>query len=208
MIGIEQIGMLNQSIYNSLTKEQKDRIEDFSSGDNSPLVRLTEQGIRDYSQLIDLGLESGWLIFNAGELPEVTIGPRKNLYLQLDTYYPFVSKYKYTGHSQLGRVNKSGKSNDYNLLTNNCANATKRCLEYIFNKQDKNFLFTTPGDVRDFAIDKLHGIRIPKGYTYNQETDQLKKDNEKGKESILIPVTPKQMKLYRQYILKNKNDRY
>lgn len=207
MIGIEQIGMPNQSIYNSLTKEQKDRIEDISGG-NSSLVRLTEQGISDYSQLIDLGLESGWLIFNAGELPEVTIGPRKNLYLQLDTYYPFVSKYKYTGHSQLGRVNKSGESNDYNLLTNNCANATKRCLEYIFNKQDKNFLFTTPGDVRDFAIDKLHGIRIPKGYTYNQETDQLKKDNEKGKESILIPVTPKQMKLYRQYILKNKNDRY
>ena len=181
MIGIEQIGIpkyqiggssvnqtktQDQGIYKSLTKEQKDIIEDISRG-------------------------------------------LRNLYIQLDTYYPFISRYKYTGHSKLGRINKSSRSEDYNLFTNNCADATKRCLEYIFNKQDNNFLFTTPGDVRDFALNKLRGIKIPKGYKYDQELGKLVKTRQKnnGRESILIPVTTQQMKLYEQYIKNNKNDR-
>lgn len=222
MIGIKQIGIpkyqiggssvnqtrtQDQGIYKSLTKEQKDRIEDISRGP-SKLVQMTESGIYDFSSTIDDFLDKGLLVFNAGELPEVVVGPR-NLYIQLDTYYPFISRYKYTGHSKLGRINKSSRSEDYNLFTNNCADATKRCLEYIFNKQDNNFLFTTPGDVRDFALNKLHGIKIPKGYKYDQELDKLVKTRQKnnGRESILIPVTTQQMKLYRQYIKNNENDR-
>ena len=190
-----------------LTKEQKDRIEDIAGGP-STLVQITESGMHDFSKTIDDWLDKGELVFNLGELPEVTIGPR-NLYLQLDTYYPFISDFKYTGHSQLGRIDKSGRSKDYNLITNNCADATRRCLEYIFNKKDNNFLFTTPGDVRDFALDKLHGIKIPKGYKYNEELDKLVKTRQKnnGKESVLIPVTTQQMKLYRQYVEDNENDR-
>lgn len=222
MIGIKQIGISkyqngtiaggidqiqDQGIYKFLTKEQKDRIEDISGGP-SKLVQTTESGIHDFSNTIDTFLDMGLLQFNAGELPEVVVGPR-NLYLQLDTYYPFTSSYKYTGHSQLGMINKSSRSEDYNLVTNNCADATKRCLEYIFNKQDNNFLFTTPGDVRDFALNKLHGIKIPKGYKYDRESDKLVKARQrKGKESILIPVTTQQMKLYRQYVKNNKNDRH
>ena len=42
---------------------------------------------------------------------------------------------------------------DYNLVTNNCSNETRRMLEAVFNKKADVTGFTTPGDVRDFAID-------------------------------------------------------
>lgn len=82
--------------------------------------------------------------------------------LRLETYYPIVhpyynskfdSPYKWTGHSAIsGIVSKDSDEDDYNLVTNNCSDATREYLEAIFNKKlDYNF-FTTPGDVRDFAL--------------------------------------------------------
>ena len=97
--------------------------------------------------------------------------------LTLYTYYPLVhpyynakyDDYPFTGHSELSNtvggnvdgmnrlhitnVNKSSSDSDYDLLLNNCADATRATLEAVFGKQLNPFLFTTPGDVRDFALE-------------------------------------------------------
>lgn len=82
--------------------------------------------------------------------------------LHLITYYPIIHSsynpkqdiYPWTGHSQIvGVCSKGSDDKDYNLITNNCSDETREYLEAIFKKELKPFLFTTPGDVRDFAID-------------------------------------------------------
>lgn len=95
-------------------------------------------------------------------LPEVTIEGYRPIVL--DTYYPIISKdYRATGHSKLTvpindgdpnwgiEVDKGGKNKDYNLVTSNCSDKTLEYLNKIFNKKESTFLFTTPGDVKDFA---------------------------------------------------------
>lgn len=92
--------------------------------------------------------------------------------LTLNTYYPGVhpeydsikgGRFKYTGHSELIVPRTSGspvkitatrETPDYNLVTNNCSDATRRALEVVFGQQLNPQLFTTPGDVRDFAIEQ------------------------------------------------------
>lgn len=92
--------------------------------------------------------------------------------LVLRTYYPAVhpeydslkdKRFKYTGHSELIVPRTSGSpviitSNmntpGYNLVTNNCSDATRCALETVFGQQLNPQLFTTPGDVRDFAIEQ------------------------------------------------------
>lgn len=81
----------------------------------------------------------------------------------LNTYYPLISTYP-TGHSSLNlynsdgkivvSINKSGRDHDYNFVTNNCSDATRRAVEQIFNEKINPFLFTTPGDVQDFVAEK------------------------------------------------------
>lgn len=41
----------------------------------------------------------------------------------------------------------------YNLVTNNCADATRKVLEAIYQIKMNPWLFTTPGDVKDFLRD-------------------------------------------------------
>jgi hypothetical protein len=64
--------------------------------------------------------------------------------------------YKWTGHSSIIfnglSISKNFDDKDYNLVTNNCSDATKQALEIVFNKKLNTGLFTTPGNVRDFAI--------------------------------------------------------
>lgn len=66
---------------------------------------------------------------------------------------------------------------DYNLLTNNCSDATREVLEEISGKKLNPFLFTTPGDVRDFFKEnfKVFNDYSRKGednyYTYISEAD-------------------------------------
>ena len=67
-----------------------------------------------------------------------------------------VSSYKDNGDENFYAESKVAGCNGYNLLTNNCSDGTRQVLEYTFNKKINPFLFTTPGDVRDFAIDSLH----------------------------------------------------
>ena len=103
--------------------------------------------------------------FDAGSLPEVTVKPDYNKWynLILRTYYPFhKGRYSLTGHSELStpggnRISTNGDDADYNFILNNCSDATRKALEQAYHKAINPFLFTTPGDVKDFAEQKLGG---------------------------------------------------
>jgi hypothetical protein len=132
-------------------------------------------------------------------LPEVTA--QAYAPIRLTTYYPVVSKYPYTGHSELKipidratwwdytgekeyperllpyvTIDKKSGAPDYNLVTNNCADATLNYLNKAFNTHESPMLFTTPGDVRDYAIHKLHGKLV---------------HNDNGSDTVLIPRNAK-----------------
>lgn len=193
-------------IYNTLTNEQKNRIvatgREYTQID--PFVQLTETGIHDYSNEINTYLDKDLLEFDAGYLPEVTIGPRSRFYIPLETYYPFISDYPYTGHSEIPYfVDWGGDDLGYNLVTNNCSDKTREALEYTFNKKINPFLFTTPGDVRDFAIEQLNGIKVPTGYDYDEESDKFVKiaKPRKGMDKVLIPASVEQYKKFKDYVL-------
>lgn len=139
-------------------------------------------------------------------------------YAVLDTYYPFVSQIPYTGHSSLSvtglvpnpqgdaiigtiGIDKGGHNKDYNLITNNCSDATRCGLEHTFDKKINPFLFTTPGDVQDFALDELNAIPGKKdNYYFNPKTgkyqtrkisDAEKKAN-RGRSTVYIPINKEQ----------------
>lgn len=50
-------------------------------------------------------------------------------------------------------ISSHPSDNDYNLITNNCSDDTRKVLEAAFKKKMNPFLFTTPGDSRDFLIE-------------------------------------------------------
>jgi hypothetical protein len=92
-------------------------------------------------------------------------------YIRLKTDYPFSSRTP-IGHStlivptsggKLFNISKGPHNPDYNLLCNNCSDATREALEIAFNRKMNPFLFTTPGDVRDFAIEELGAFPFIKG---------------------------------------------
>ena len=117
--------------------------------------------------------------------------------VKLRTFYPLGNEYPVTGHSELEVpisdnvvkayglkpdyaglganptviVSKKGSDLGYNLITNNCADATSNYLNQMYGKSNDAMFFTTPGDVRDYAVDKLGG----------------KKTYEDGIETVLIP---------------------
>jgi len=97
-------------------------------------------------------------------LPEVVVEGYRPI--KLRTYYPGNKWYPLTGHSRLEipfnkdeyiDVNKGFNDKGYNLVTNNCSNLTYNFLSKMFGKNEDFNLFTTPGDVREFAIKKLGG---------------------------------------------------
>lgn len=168
--------------YNSLTKEQKNRIvstSNYISNDQARTLGNT------YPATVARELQSGSFAFDAGELPQVDIKPTQ-MYAVLNTYYPFISKYSKTGHSELitpaGRtISTGGSDKNYNLFCNNCSDATGTALQKAFNKKLNSKLFTTPGDVKDFAEDL--------GAIYSSPSS---KHNQKGAKTQFIPVDIKQ----------------
>lgn len=148
----------------------------------------------------------------------------RSKYAELDTYYPFISEqYPYTGHSRLSIIdkdndeyrryiiNKSSKSKDYNLFINNCSDATRCALEKTFNKKINPFLFTTPGDVQDFALEELHGIPSIKGdsiYSPVKHKYVLNKNkkifNLKRRNTVYIPLNETQRNFLKEYIKQGK----
>lgn len=161
-------------------------------------------------------------------LPEFTVTKintknplyNRSKYIALYTYYPIVSMYPYTGHSRLKMtdidkdgyhiydINKTQKHKDYNLITNNCSDATRDALEKTFNKKSNPLLFTTPGDVQDFALKQLNGIPKIKGdsiydltrhkYILNKQKKQRKQY--RGREVVYIPINDNQKNFLKQYI--------
>ena len=125
-------------------------------------------------QIRKMQIAAGGPITRYETLPNIeVVGYRP---IELKTYKPLHKEYPFTGHSSLNipidedtaytqgqyspyviSVDKTSNSKDYNLITNNCADATLGALNYIFGTKEKPLLFTTPGDVRDYAINKLHG---------------------------------------------------
>lgn len=107
---------------------------------------------------------------NGPTLPEVVVKPNKNARntVLLTTYYPFVSDYPLSGHSRLdtpggNSVNVMSDDPGYNLLLNNCSDATRQALEQATGRKMSPWLFTTPGDVRSFAEDVLGGKSFDNG---------------------------------------------
>lgn len=105
-------------------------------------------------------------------IPEITVVPNK---LYLRTHYPVLSKdFPLTGHSEIDAylnknpiydedddkvyidtyrhtyIDKQMSDDGYNLVTNNCADATRCALEDVSGKKMNPYFFTTPGDVLDF----------------------------------------------------------
>ena len=121
---------------------------------------------------------------NSTVLPTLQVTPKTGT-LILDTYYPLSQEYPYTGHSALSinlsngipyrQVSKSSNDADYNLISNNCADDTRRVLEYLFKKKMNPWLFTTPGDSRDFLIEN-GGTKMKDGSVqFNLSETQLLK---------------------------------
>ena len=99
------------------------------------------------------------------------------------------------------------RSKDYNLFTNNCSDATREALEKTFNKKVNPFLFTTPGDVQDFALEELRGIPSIKGdsiYSPVKHRYILNKNkkifNKNGVNTIYIPLNENQKRILKEYI--------
>lgn len=101
-------------------------------------------------------------------------------------------------------VNKGFRDNDYNLLFNNCSDATRRVLEKFYGDKMNQFLFTTPENVRDYfkdktnlKEDKFHQIILPLNNLefkrlYKimiEENSKGKKDPEKYKSQVLNSLT-------------------
>ncbi|AXF52139.1 MAG: hypothetical protein [crAssphage sp. isolate ctcc615] len=90
-------------------------------------------------------------------LDEVTVYPNT---ITLSTFNPLHPNY-IPGHSRItftsndpelrnGTVNTKMRDPNYNFVTNNCSDDTRKVLEATFGVPlDYNF-FTTPGDVRDY----------------------------------------------------------
>lgn len=153
-------------------------------------------------------------------------------FLTLETYYPIISKFAKTGHSSLGvagiipnskgdaqigsiNIDKGSKNKDYNLIANNCSDATRCGLEEAFGKKLNAFLFTTPGDVQDWALEELGGIPKIKGdsifnpiegrYIIDNSSNNKKK-KERGTSTVYIPANKKQREKLIEYIRKGKEE--
>lgn len=118
-----------------------------------------------------------------GELEPAVVKP-KPVSAVLRTYYPLISEYPFTGHSELQLfeshptrpeipvylhqpISRSRRNFDYNLVTNNCSDATRCAVEHVFGEKINPILFTTPGDVQDFVAEKTgqKPVKEGKGFT-------------------------------------------
>lgn len=117
----------------------------------------SEKEALDYEKFLYSRYPEDYSVYG-GQLPGVTVKPDPNSMstVRLYTYYPGTSRYRFTGHSALSTEGGNSidvKSDDqgYNFVFNNCSDATRRALEFATGKKLDPHLFTTPGDVKDFA---------------------------------------------------------
>lgn len=146
-------------------------------------------------------------------IPKNTEKLDKTEYVLLHTYYPGYGDYPLTGHSEIiiedpesefnyDYISKWFGSKNYNLITNNCSDATREALEYTFNKKMNHLLFTTPGDVQDFAKklgaipafkkDSIYNTKLQK-YIYDKDYKNHKRlERDSHRKTLVIPLTQKQ----------------
>ena len=86
--------------------------------------------------------------------------------ITLETYIPFSrNPYKLTGHSSIrfpdnNYISKGGEDNTYNLLTDNCADATSEALAYIYNiPKPSGIGITTPWGIQEWALSHIQGAK-------------------------------------------------
>lgn len=132
---------------------------------------------------------------NDWAIPESSIDPYWTEYnignkVTLDTWRPVIDDPSmFIGHSELrtpyGRVTKHMSDPDYSILYNNCSDATRRVLQALHGEALYPGLFTTPGDVRDFALE--HGW-----------TSTKRRPNDRNR--LTYTMTPLQDAYLREYI--------
>lgn len=163
---------------------------------------ISDQLIETYRKYPE-SLDSDWdYLINKGHgtyLPIKGVEVRAYKPLHLITYYPMIhpsynseedSNFRWTGHSQLvGVCSKDFDEADYNLITNNCSDETREYLEKVFDKELNPALFTTPGDVRDFALENG-------GISHNNGRD------------IFIPMNKEKWEKVRNLQKKKQKDRF
>ena len=114
--------------------------------------------------------------------------------ITLETYIPFRrNPYNLTGHSSIqfpdnNYISKGGKDNTYNLLTDNCADATSEALAYIYNiPKPSGIGITTPWGIQEWALSHIQGAK-------------KKHNNEKwGVTTVMLPImNSEQYKRYKE----------
>ena len=114
--------------------------------------------------------------------------------ITLETYIPFSrNPYKLTGHSSIrfpdnNYISKGGEDNTYNLLTDNCADATSEALAYIYNiPKPSGIGITTPWGIQEWALSHIQGAKK----NYNNEKGGITR--------VMLPiVNPEQYKRYKE----------
>lgn len=117
--------------------------------------------------------------YNGGILKYSKVTPKPERII-LTTYYPFHKNYN-IGHSKLESnssipnnsiyISSGLNDSDYNLITNNCADHTGKFLQYALKRPFNPILFTTPGDVRDYAKQNTIKSYSKKPLEYTQEIE-------------------------------------
>ena len=118
---------------------------------------------RHYDVFVKSDPNNKYESFYAGQLPEVVVKPdyNKKYLVDLITHYP--SKLWPIGHSELvtpgGNCISAGFDDDaYNLVLNNCSDATISALSQAFGTNQGWHLINTPGSAKEFAEKRLGGI--------------------------------------------------
>lgn len=114
--------------------------------------------------------------------------------ITLETYIPFSrNPYKLTGHSSIrfpdnNYISKGGEDNTYNLLTDNCADATSEALAYIYNiPKPSGIGITTPWGIQEWTLSHIQGAKK----NYNNEKGGITR--------VMLPiVNPEQYKRYKE----------
>lgn len=151
-------------------------------GYNKDTVFNQQQAFKKRNGLKDDGNKAKWgndVIYNGGSATnnkDVVVYPTN---LILSTHYPGFSKYPFTGHSALHAytdmpisveetlkgldnecvISKSSSDKDYNLVTNNCSDATIKAINKLRRTPYHKGLFNTPGDARDYFIKSFNEVR-------------------------------------------------
>ena len=156
-------------------------------------------GKEGYPNLKKIDSDVDYESFYEGELPAVTIKPdyNKKYDVKLVTHYPSLEWP--IGHSEIltpggNIISADFDDRSYDLLLNNCSDATRLALGQAFGSPQGWHLINTPNTVKSFAEQKLGG-KTEKDYpddVYQYGEGRIK-NAMKGADITHIPTTMKQL---------------